>query len=157
MTEQPLDYQAIKKDILNTLARAADAPAAMDLVVAKLSNKIPYYDWVGIYLVEGDILVLGPYRGAPSPHTKIPIGEGICGAAAAARETIIVPNVNADSRYLACSIKTKAEVVVPIMDGAVCLGEIDIDSHTPNAFTPQDRELLEDIATALARVLKQAQ
>lgn len=149
MTKQPVDYQTIKKHILQALSLATDTRAAMDLVVAELEDKIPHYDWVGIYLLESDTLVLGPYRGEPSPHTRIPVGEGICGAAAAAMETVVVSEVNADPRYLACSIKTRSEIVVPIINGTMCLGEIDIDSHSPDAFTDRDRELLEDIALAL--------
>ena len=81
---------------------------------------MPHYTWVGIYLLEGDELVLGPYLGKPSPHTRIPLNRGICGAAASQKETIIVDDVNTDPRYLACSIETKSEIVVPIMrDGDV--------------------------------------
>jgi GAF domain-containing protein len=94
--------------------------------------------------------VLGPYVGKPSPHTRIPLGRGICGAAAAEKTTIVVDDVNADSRYLACSIETKSEIVVPIMRGNEVLGEIDIDSDRTAAFGPRDRELLEPIAALLA-------
>ena len=89
----------------------------------------------------------------PSPHTRIPVGSGICGAAASEKSTIVVDDVNADSRYLACSIDTKSEIVVPIMDGARVLGEIDIDSDKPAAFGAADRGLLEPIAALLAERL----
>ncbi|HSC78233.1 MAG TPA: GAF domain-containing protein, partial [Candidatus Acidoferrales bacterium] len=102
---------------------------------------------------EGNELVLGPFVGAPSPHVRIPIGKGICGAAVAERQTVVVPDVNADPRYLACSIQTKSEIVVPIEHDGRILGEIDIDSHTSNAFTPDDRSLLEEIARRLAPIL----
>ena len=95
---------------------------------------MPHYTWVGIYLLDGDELVLGPFLGKPSPHTRIPLGRGICGAAAAEKATIIVDDVNADPRYLACSIETQSEIVVPIMSGGEVLGEIDIDSDQPAAF-----------------------
>ncbi len=109
---------------------------------------------MGIYFLEGSELVLGPYVGAPSPHTRIPIDQGICGAAVRENATVIVPDVNADPRYLACSLETKSEIVVPLRteDGRI-LGEIDIDSHTPNAFTESDRELLEAVAERLAFAL----
>jgi GAF domain-containing protein len=97
--------------------------------------------------------VLGPFLGKPSPHTRIPLGQGICGAAATAKATIIVDDVNADPRYLACSIETKSEIVVPIMDGDKVLGEIDIDSDQPAAFGHADRELLEQVAALLAEAL----
>ncbi len=122
-------------------------------ICAVLQRERPHYDWVGFYFVEGNELVLGPFVGAPSPHVRIPIGKGICGAAVAERQTVVVPDVNADPRYLACSIQTKSEIVVPIEANGRILGEIDIDSHTPNAFAPDDRALLEEIARRLASVL----
>ncbi len=97
--------------------------------------------------------MLGPFLGRPSPHTRIPLGSGICGAAASQRETIIVDDVNADPRYLACSIETKSEIVVPIMDGGRVLGEIDIDSDRPAAFGAADRALVEAVAALLATKL----
>jgi GAF domain-containing protein len=108
---------------------------------------------VGIYLLEGKELVLGPFLGKPSPHTRIPLGQGICGAAASEKATIIVDDVNADARYLACSIETKSEIVVPIMHKGRVLGEIDIDSDRPAAFDDSDRELLESVAATLAPCL----
>jgi GAF domain-containing protein len=119
-----------------------------------LKQEVPYYTWVGIYLLDGNELVLGPYLGKPSPHTRIPLGRGICGAAAAEKSTIVVDDVNADPRYLACSLETRSEIVVPIMAGAEVLGEIDIDSDRPAAFRPTDRDLLERVAALLAAVLK---
>ena len=128
----------------------ADPPAMMDGVVEVLKQHMPDYTWVGIYLLEGNELVLGPYRGKPSPHARIPLGRGICGAAATQKATIIVDDVNADPRYLACSIETRSEIVVPIMDGDHLLGEIDIDSDRAAAFSAADRELLEQVAAILA-------
>ena len=116
-----------------------------------LKARLPHYTWAGIYLLEGEELVLGPYLGKPSPHTRIPLNRGICGAAARAKMTIIVDDVNADPRYLACSIETRSEIVVPIMRGDTVLGEIDIDSDKKAAFGPADRDLLESAAAILAR------
>jgi L-methionine (R)-S-oxide reductase len=132
---------------------AQDPQRAMERVVDILKREMPHYTWVGIYLLEGDELVLGPFVGKPSPHTRIPIGRGICGAAAQERQTIVVDDVNADARYLACSLETKSEIVVPIMSGTCVLGEIDIDSDRPAAFGPSDRVLLESVASRLAPVL----
>ncbi len=120
---------------------------------AVLQRERPHYNWVGFYFVDGEELVLGPFVGAPSPHVRIPIGKGICGAAVAERQTVVVPDVNTDPRYLACSLETKSEIVVPIEVNGRILGEIDIDSHTPDAFGPDDRALLEEIARRLAPVL----
>jgi len=121
-----------------------------------LRRERPHYNWVGFYFVEGNELVLGPFVGAPSPHVRIPIGKGICGAAVAERQTVVVPDVNADPRYLACSLQTKSEIVVPMEHDGRILGEIDIDSHTPNAFGPDDRDLLEELAHRLAPILAAA-
>ena len=136
--------------IRSAIASAPSADGAMTQTVRLLKDAIPYYSWVGIYLLDGNELVLGPYVGKPSPHTRIPLGRGICGAAAAEKTTIVVDDVNADARYLACSVETKSEIVVPIMRGSDVLGEIDIDSDRPAAFGSRDRQLLEPIAALLA-------
>ena len=139
--------------IKSAIAASPNANNAMKQTVQLLKDAIPHYTWVGIYLIDGDELVLGPFLGKPSPHTRIPLGRGICGAAATERATIIVDVVNADPRYLACSIETKSEIVVPIMNGPEVLGEIDIDSDQPAAFGQADRELLEQVAPLLAEAL----
>jgi len=145
---------ALLTDIRAAIAAAPDATTAMAEAVALLKGRLPYYSWAGIYLLEGDTLVLGPYLGKPSPHTRIPLGRGICGAAATEKATIIVDDVHADARYLACSIETRSEIVVPILDGARVLGEIDIDSDQHAAFGPGDRTLLEQVAATLAERLR---
>ena len=142
-------------DVLASVRAAVhDAPSEGDAArqaVELLKQHMPDYTWVGVYLLEGDHLVLGPYRGKPSPHTRIPLNQGICGAAASTRETIIVDDVDADPRYLACSLETRSEIVVPIMRGGDVLGEIDVDSDKKAAFGDADRELLEAVADLLAR------
>src|SRR3954452_10496928 len=130
-----------------------DPGRAMERVVEALKREMPHYTWVGIYVLDGDELVLGPFLGKPSPHTRIPIGRGICGAAARERQTIIVDDVNADSRYLACSLDTRSEIVVPISSGERVLGEIDIDSDRSAAFGAADKRLLESVASLLVPVL----
>jgi GAF domain-containing protein len=122
----------------------------MAAAVATLKEQLPHYTWVGIYLMDGTDLVLGPFLGKPSPHTRIALDRGICGAAATQRQTIIVDDVNSDPRYLACSLETRSEIVVPILAGDRVLGEIDIDSDRLAAFGAQDRVLLEEVAAALA-------
>ena len=122
----------------------------MAMAVTMLAGEVPSYNWAGIYLLERNELVLGPFVGKPSPHARIPLGRGICGAAAAEQVTIIVDDVNHDPRYLACSLETRSEIVVPIMHGGEVLGEIDIDSHELAAFGETDRDLLEQIASQLA-------
>ena len=146
-------HKKIAERIRQQLTAISDHEAAMTTVVATLKETMPRYTWVGIYLLEGHELVLGPYLGKPSPHTRIPLGRGICGAAATERTTIVVDDVNSDPRYLACSIETRSEIVVPIMRGDVVLGEIDIDSDAKAAFGNSDRELLESVAAILAEKL----
>jgi L-methionine (R)-S-oxide reductase len=146
--------QTVLARIDEELATERDRTRAMERVVAILKREMPAYTWVGIYLLEGDELVLGPFLGKPSPHTRIPLGSGICGAAATEKQTIIVDDVNADPRYLACSVETRSEIVVPIMSGSRVLGEIDIDSDRPAAFGAEDRTLLEAVASLLTTTLE---
>jgi L-methionine (R)-S-oxide reductase len=130
-----------------------DIRELMTQIVSLLRRERPHYNWVGIYLLEGDTLVLGPYVGKPTPHTRIPLHQGICGAAASSGKTTIVDDVNADPRYLACSLETRSEIVVPISRAGKILGEIDIDSDAPAAFTAEDRMLLEAVAEIVASKL----
>jgi len=123
----------------------------LDDVVEALHDGNEHYSWVGIYLVEGDDLVLGPWKGPEATeHVRIPVGEGICGAAAATGETEVVDDVNADPRYLACFPSTRSEIVVPISYEGRVVGEIDIDSDRPAAFTEDDRVFLEHVAQLVA-------
>ncbi|MGE5835011.1 MAG: GAF domain-containing protein [Acidobacteriota bacterium] len=142
--------------LVRGITQAPDARAAMQLAVEQLKAQVPHYTWLGIYLLEGNELVLGPFLGKPSPHTRIPLNRGICGAAASQQQTIIVDDVNSDPRYLACSLETKSEIVVPIMKDGQVFGEIDIDSDRPAAFGSRDQALLETVARALANRLSGA-
>ena len=148
-----MKYDAVLADVRAAVAAHSGSEPIMRCTVETLAKSLPHYTWTGIYLLYGNELVLGPYVGKPSPHERIPLGRGICGAAAAEKATIIVDDVNADPRYLACSVETRSEIVVPIMKGAEVLGEIDIDSDRLAAFTADDRELLEGVAALLAGVL----
>ena len=143
-------HEHVLSEITGQVRDQPDAARAMRAAVSTLKRRMPDYSWVGIYLLEGNELVLGPFEGKPSPHSRIPLGRGICGAAAAGKATIIVDDVNADPRYLACSIETKSEIVVPIMAGNVVLGEIDIDSDRLAAFDATDQKMLEAVAALLA-------
>ncbi len=123
----------------------------------RLLRTIPGYDWVGIYLVEGSDLVLGAWDGPePTEHVRIPIGRGICGAAAAENRTIAVDDVREDPRYLACFVRTRSEIVVPISVGGRVIGEIDVDSDRAARFGPADAALCEAVAAELARVWERA-
>jgi L-methionine (R)-S-oxide reductase len=142
-------HDEVLTSIRKQIEHEHDAQRAMERAVVTLKT-LPDYTWVGVYLLDGNELVLGPYQGKPSPHTRIPVGRGICGAAAAEKATIVVDDVNADSRYLACSVDTLSEIVVPIMRGNDVLGEIDVDSDRLRAFGAADRRLLESVAALLA-------
>ena len=142
-------------DAMNLVrAAVAEAPgptAAAQRAVELLHDRFPHYDWVGVYWVEGSDLVLGPWVGPETTeHTRIPIGTGICGAAAASGTTEIVSDVSQDPRYLACFASTQSEIVVPIFDGGEVVGEIDVDGTDLDAFDETDARFLEEIAALLA-------
>lgn len=120
-----------------------------------LSDEISYYNWVGFYFKNGDKneLKLGPYVGAETDHTIIPYGKGICGQVAESNETFVVPDVYAQDNYLACSIETKAEIVVPIFKDGENVGQIDIDSHTINPFTEEDTKILDYICARVSEII----
>ncbi len=125
------------------------APTTKDLmqgVCRLLHERMLKYNWVGFYMLEPGarppVLVLGAFVGAMTPHTRIPLNQGICGAAASSGKTVVVDDVSKDPRYLACSLETKSEIVVPIFVKANVVGELDIDSHFPAAFGAEDQELV---------------
>ena len=114
----------------------------------------PDFNWTGIYMMRNGALEVGPYIGPETEHTRIELNAGICGAAASQKKSIVVDDINADERFLACSVTTRSEIVVPLMDGHECLGEIDIDSDKPGNFTDDDRAMLEEIAATVVEQLK---
>ncbi len=144
------------KEIIEQIQNLVDSDKPKDLVLNKtvqlLKENFPKYNWFGFYLMDGNELALGPYLGKPTPHTRIKLDSGICGAAAKEEETIIVPDVKYDPRYLACSLETKSEIVVPIRKGEKVVGEIDIDSDELVAFDGRDRELLEGVSAVLSKM-----
>lgn len=127
----------------------------LEKVCHLLDQEISYFNWTGFYFKNGDKdeLKLGPYVGAPTDHTIIPYGKGICGQVAVSNETFVVPDVHQESNYLSCSIDTKAEIVVPIFKDGQNVGQIDIDSHTVDPFTDEDRELLEWLCHEVSKIL----
>jgi L-methionine (R)-S-oxide reductase len=138
-------------DVLKEIEQAHGLQEVVDL----LYDRVHHYSWVGIYVVEGDDLVLGPWKGPEATeHVRIPVGQGVCGAAAASGETEIVDDVNADPRYLACFASTRSEIVVPIHAEGRVVGEIDIDSDRPAAFGEEDRLLLERVAELVGASLR---
>ncbi|MGV6830707.1 MAG: GAF domain-containing protein [bacterium] len=120
-----------------------------------LSTSISHYDWVGFYFANEDKkeLYLGPYVGEPTDHTVIPFGKGICGQVAESNSNFVVPDVNAQDNYIACSITVKAEIVVPIFVDGKNIGQIDIDSKTIDPFTSEDEQFLEFVCAEVSRLL----
>lgn len=146
------DYRSALEALDRILNRESEADEVLRQTVELLHDRFDAYSWVGIYLVEGDDLVLGPWKGPEATeHVRIPIGQGICGAAAASGRTEIVDDVNADERYLACFVSTRSEIVVPIAYEGRVVGEIDIDSDVPAAFGDADREFLERVAALVSQ------
>ncbi len=146
----PAHYAAL----LRTVATIAEWPYERDrrlqAVCNLLKEQVPYYDWVGFYLAEGEnMLVLGPFAGEPTEHVRIPFGKGVCGQAAAQRKTVVVQDVAKEQNYLACSLQVKSEIVVPLLRDGLVLGELDIDSHTLAAFSEAEQRFLEEVCRVL--------
>jgi GAF domain-containing protein len=144
-------------------ALAESLPTAHDLMramVKLLHDRMLKYNWVGFYMLEPGaqppVLVLGAFEGAMTPHTRIPLNQGICGAAASSGQTVVVDDVAKDSRYLACSLETKSEIVVPVFAHGKVVGELDIDSHFPAAFTTEHQEFVQHCATLVGKKLEAA-
>jgi len=158
----PSPQQDLAREI-DKLAEAADSvDYLMSLIVGRLQEHLRHFNWVGFYMIEKGLpgedptLVLGPYVGAETPHKRIPLNRGICGAAVTHGHTIVVDDVNSDPRYLSCSIETKSEIVAPIFVKGSVVGELDIDSHQAAAFTPDDRKLVDHCAALVGRYLENA-
>jgi len=152
--------QELAKELTTLSKSAATVEDLMSIIVGRLQERLGHYDWVGFYMIEEGgideepVLVLGPYVGAVTQHKRIPLNRGICGAAASTGRTVIVDDVSQDPRYLACSIETKSEIVVPVVVKGEVMGELDIDSHTPAAFKPDDRQLVEHCARLVGQYLE---
>lgn len=139
-----------------TKEKDVDFQTAAKKAVKLLRSEIPHYNWVGIYMIEGSDLVLKAWDGQEATeHTRIKIGEGICGLAAQRKQTVIVDDVSQEPDYIECFPSTRSEIVVPIFKDKKVIGEIDIDSDTPAAFDARDKELLEKVAELLSERYKE--
>lgn len=139
---------------------AKSVMALQRAMVETIARNLAHYDWIGFYMLDpqdASMLALGPFQGEPTPHVSIPVTQGICGAAVARNETILVEDVASDPRYLSCSVKTRSEIVVLIRVQGIVAGEIDVDSHTLNAFQLEDREFLEKCAEVVGRFIERTQ
>jgi len=152
-------FEEIVSEIDKFSETVQDIGALQQFTVDLIADRLADYNWVGFYMLDpadAEMLVLGPFRGAATEHVRIPVSEGICGAAVAQGETVIVEDVSADPRYLSCSIETKSEIVVPIEANGRIVGEIDIDSHRLSAFGEEDRTLLEECAVVIGRFIEKS-
>jgi GAF domain-containing protein len=159
-TSNASKIEGVRKELPRLISEARSADQFMDDIARLLFDKMLKYNWVGFYMLEPGanppMLVLGHFQGAMTPHTRIPLNQGICGAAASSGKTVVVDDVRSDPRYLACSVETKSEIVVPIFAHGQVAGELDIDSHFPAAFGFEDRELVEYCAQLVGQRLEQA-
>lgn len=141
-------------DIRNGISGADSSQRVLETAAKLIDDFSGDFNWTGFYMMDGGVLKVGPYVGPVTEHTVIELNRGICGAAASQKRTVVVDDVRSDPRFLACSIHTRSEIVVPLMDGGKVIGEIDIDSNRPNNFTAEDREMLEAIAVVVVERLR---
>lgn len=143
---------ALQEQVREAAAARQGLEAILLAICEQLRSTRTGYDWVGFYLADSrqQELVLGPFSGAPTDHTRIPFGRGICGQVAQSHSTMVVADVRGATNYLSCSLDVKSEIVVPIMVEGRFVAQLDIDSHQRDRFGPSDRALLEAVATLLA-------
>ncbi|HEX3822562.1 MAG TPA: GAF domain-containing protein [Candidatus Sulfotelmatobacter sp.] len=150
--------EEVRNEITELAKTAPTAEELMQKMVKVLHERMLKYNWVGFYMLEPGanppMLVLGAFEGAMTPHTRIPLNQGICGAAASSGQTVVVDDVSRDSRYLACSLETKSEIVVPVFSRGKIVGELDIDSHFPAAFTSEHQQLVQYCAVLIGKKLE---
>lgn len=150
--------EEVRNDVIELARSAPTANDLMQKMVRLLHERVLKYNWVGFYLLEPGanppMLVLGAFEGAMTPHTRIPLNQGICGAAASSGQTVVVDDVSKDPRYLACSLETKSEIVVPVFAHGKVVGELDIDSHFPAAFTAEHQNLVQHCAILVGKKLE---
>jgi GAF domain-containing protein len=151
-------FNEVRQALAQLISEARSADDLMKGITLLLQEKLLKYNWVGFYMLDPKanppVLVLGHYQGAMTPHTRISLNQGICGAAASTGKTVVVDDVSKDQRYLACSLETRSEIVVPVFVRGEVAGELDIDSHFAAAFGAEDRELVEYCAQAVGKRLE---
>ncbi len=148
-------FERLKEPVAQMLSTPDTVDQKLQKLCEVLKKEVPHYDWVGFYFKNGDKreLKLGPYAGAPTDHTIIPFGKGICGQVAESNQNFIVPDVQAQDNYIACSITVKSEIVVPLFKDGENIGQIDIDSNTLDPFTEADARFLEYVNEKVAGIL----
>ncbi|MEM8765666.1 MAG: GAF domain-containing protein [Bacteroidota bacterium] len=148
-------FEALKAQVTGILSQKESVENRLLSVCNLLKKEIEHYDWVGFYFknVDKEELKLGPYAGEPTDHTIIPFGKGICGQVAVSNENFVVPDVAAQDNYIACSITVKSEIVIPLFKNGENIGQIDIDSNTPDPFSEEDERFLEFVNEKVAEIL----
>jgi L-methionine (R)-S-oxide reductase len=150
--------EELRNELSDLALAVPTAQELMQAMVKRLHERMLKYNWVGFYMLEPGaqppMLVLGAFEGAMTPHTRIPLNQGICGAAASTGQTVVVDDVSKDPRYLACSLETKSEIVVPVFAHGKVVGELDIDSHFAAAFTPVHQDLVQHCARLVGKKLE---
>lgn len=142
-------FSRLLKEVNEITWGSSERDKKLLMICKLLKNNVPYYDWVGFYIVDNkskEELILGPYEGEPTEHVRISFGEGICGQAAGRKDTFIVQDVSKEVNYLSCSPEVKSEIVIPLIKDGEIIGELDIDSHKLSPFTEEDRKFLEEVA-----------
>jgi L-methionine (R)-S-oxide reductase len=150
-----MTFEALQPKVIEITSNTTTSRDEKLLKVCELlEQNITYYTWVGFYFANHDAktLHLGPYVGAPTDHTEIPFGKGICGQVAVSNENFVVPDVAAQDNYIACSFTVKSEIVVPLFVNGVNIGQIDIDSNVLDPFTEADERFLEFVNTEIAKL-----
>ncbi|HUO17979.1 MAG TPA: GAF domain-containing protein [Verrucomicrobiae bacterium] len=150
--------EEVREEVTRLAHTTHGAKELMQQMVKLLHDRMLKYNWVGFYMMEPGaqppMLILGEFQGAMTPHTRIPLNQGICGAAASSGQTVVVDDVSKDPRYLACSLETKSEIVVPVFAHGEIVGELDIDSHFPAAFTAEHQSLVQYCAQLVGKKLE---
>lgn len=157
MTDKSESFRSLASKAREILTTNVGRDEKFGAICKLLRSNVSYYDWVGFYIVDKEAknaLVLGPFEGEPTEHTRIPFGKGICGQAAERRETFLVQDISKETNYLSCSVNVKSEIVVPIFSDGRVVGELDIDSHSLSPFTNEDVAFLKNIAKMVSIVFQ---
>ena len=150
-----MNFNELKSKVSNLVSNSSSLDKTLKDVCELLKSSVSYYDWVGFYFKNGEKeeLKIGPYSGLATDHTIIPFGKGICGQVAVSSKNLVVPDVNAQNNYIACSLNVKSEIVIPLFVNNINIGQIDIDSNTADPFTREDERFLEFVCESVASIM----
>ena len=150
-----MNFNELKSKVSDLVSNSSSLDKTLKYVCELLKSSVSYYDWVGFYFKNGDKeeLKIGPYAGVVTDHNIIPFGKGICGQVAVSSKNFVVPDVNAQDNYIACSLNVKSEIVIPLFVNNINIGQIDIDSNTVDPFTIKDERFLEFVCESVASIM----